>query len=163
MRNIDNLKQIIKFYLVVLVTLTSCGGKHAPLDPAKQALKDDSIIQVYIKASRIPAVKDSSSGLYYQIIVPGVGANPTQNSTVKVNYTGKLLNGETFDANPTGKPISFPLNGVIKGWTLGIPFIKPGGKILLIIPSGLAYGDDGSGPIPPNAVLIFKVDLLNIQ
>jgi FKBP-type peptidyl-prolyl cis-trans isomerase FkpA len=157
------LNKIVFFYLVVLVAVTSCAGNRPPSDPKKQALKDDSLIKTYLKTNRVAAVKDSSSGLYYQIISPGAGANPTANSTVQVNYTGKLLNGETFDASPAGKPISFPLNAVIKGWTLGIPLIKPGGTIFLIIPSGLGYGDYGSGPIPPNAVLTFKVDLLHVQ
>lgn len=95
------------------------------------------------------------SGLLYQIMIPGSGAALDANSTVAAIYTGKFLNGVTFEANAT--PATFGLNQVIEGWRIGIPLIKRGGKIRLIIPSSLAYSCIGRGSIPPNTPLYFEV------
>lgn len=109
-------------------------------------------------------IKTSSSGLQYKIITAGSGANPKPTDTVKVHYRGTLIDGTEFDSSyKRNEPISFPLNGVIKGWTEGLQLIKPGGKIQLVIPPDLGYGPDGQGPIPPNSVLLFDVELLAIN
>jgi len=107
----------------------------------------------------------TSSGLQYKIIKEGSGKKPTPNSTVKVHYTGKLIDGKVFDSSvERGKPVEFKLNGVIPGWTEGLQFIGEGGKIILYIPSDLAYGKNGAGQaIPPNATLIFEVELLEVK
>lgn len=148
------------FLLLAFFTLVfSACKKVEPFDPVKQAAADDVKIQAYIKANNIAAVKDPS-GLYYQIITTGTGVNPTAASTVRVAYTGKLLDGSQFATDPN---FSTPLNGVIQGWTIGIPYCKQGGRILLIIPSGLAYGLPGKGTIPPNTVLVFTIDLVQVQ
>ncbi|RYE17396.1 MAG: peptidylprolyl isomerase [Sphingobacteriaceae bacterium] len=147
-------------YFAVFTMLFSACKKTESFDAAKQAAEDDVKIQAYLKAnSSINATKDAS-GLYYQVITAGSGINPTVNSTVRVAYTGKLLDGTQFETNPN---ISFPLSGVIQGWQIGIPFVKSGGRILLIIPSGLAYGHAGKGSIPPDTVLIFTIDLTSFQ
>lgn len=117
-------------------------------------------ILAYAKADSINVTKHSS-GIYYQIINPGSGATPSQNSNVSVTYIGQLLNGTTFDQRTT--PISFNLARVIEGWQIGIPLIKNGGRIKLIIPSAYAYGCNGSGSIPGNSVLFFDVTLINVQ
>ena len=90
---------------------------------------------------------------------------PTASSTVKVHYTGKLLDGTTFDSSvDRGEPVEFPLNGVIPGWTEGLQLMNKGAKYKLYIPANLAYADRGAGnAIGPNETLIFEVELLEIK
>jgi FKBP-type peptidyl-prolyl cis-trans isomerase len=106
-------------------------------------------------------VQTHSSGLLYQIVNPGSGLTPTLTSRVSVRYTGKLMNGTIFDSN-TGVPVQFLLNQVIAGWQLGLPLIKKGGTIRLIIPSSLAYGCNATGPIPGDSVLYFEIELVDV-
>lgn len=104
------------------------------------------------------------SGLAYEIVTPGSGPYPSATDTVKVNYTGKLLNGQVFDSSAQhGGPAEFALNGVIPGWTEGIQKINKGGKIRLYIPANLAYGENGTQGIPPASALIFDVELLDFK
>jgi FKBP-type peptidyl-prolyl cis-trans isomerase len=112
-----------------------------------------------------PAVKSTESGLYYEVLTEGTGAKPKATDTVKVHYTGKLLNGTVFDSSvQRGEPAEFPLNGVIPGWTEGLQLIGVGGKAKLHIPSKLGYGEQGAGNmIPPNSTLVFEVELLEIK
>lgn len=104
------------------------------------------------------------SGLAYETIAEGSGEKPKATDTVKVHYTGKLLDGTTFDSSvERGEPAEFPLNGVIPGWTEGLQQVKKGGKIKLYVPSDLGYGANGAGgKIPPFATLVFDVELLDI-
>jgi FKBP-type peptidyl-prolyl cis-trans isomerase len=110
-------------------------------------------------------VMTTESGLQYKIIEEGTGAVPTASDVVTVHYTGKLTDGTVFDSSvQRGEPVSFPLNGVIAGWTEGLQLVKEGGKIELYIPSELGYGERGAGGvIPPNATLIFEVELISIE
>jgi FKBP-type peptidyl-prolyl cis-trans isomerase FkpA len=111
-----------------------------------------------------PGVVTTASGLQIETITPGNGEAPKATDTVKVHYTGTLIDGTKFDSSvDRGEPISFPLNGVIKGWTEGLQQMKVGGKSRLVIPPDIAYGPGGSGPIPPNATLVFEVELLGIE
>jgi FKBP-type peptidyl-prolyl cis-trans isomerase len=106
------------------------------------------------------------SGLQYQIITPGTGPSPTAQDRVEVHYTGQFLNGRVFDSSlKRGRPAIFPLNGVIPGWTEGIQYMKVGAKYRFFIPPALGYGEQGAGQgmIPPNAALIFDVELLAIK
>jgi FKBP-type peptidyl-prolyl cis-trans isomerase FkpA len=108
------------------------------------------------------AVK-TSSGLVYLALAEGAGAKPGATSTVKVNYKGTFPGGKVFDQSSSG-PISFPLNRVIKCWTEGLQLMKVGGKARLVCPPSIAYGERGAGGvIPPNATLVFEVELLAIQ
>ena len=112
-----------------------------------------------------PGVKTTKSGLQYTVTQEGTGKSPTANSTVKVHYTGKLLDGTVFDSSvERGEAIEFPLNQVIPGWTEGLQLMKEGGKATLYIPAELAYGAQGiPGSIPPNSTLVFDVELLNVK
>jgi len=113
-----------------------------------------------------PGVVKLSSGLQYQVIVAGHDTTkPTLNSKVKVHYHGTLIDGTVFDSSvQRGEPISFPLNGVIKGWQDGLQLMTLGSKWKLFIPSELAYGERSAGPvIGPGSTLIFEVELLGIE
>jgi len=107
----------------------------------------------------------SSTGLWHVDLVEGTGPSPSTTDKVKVHYTGWLTNGKKFDSSvDRGQPITFPLNGVIKGWTEGVSSMKEGGKRLLVIPPDLAYGARGApGAIPPNATLVFQVELIKVN
>lgn len=104
------------------------------------------------------------SGLQYEILTEGNGAKPTAESTVRVHYTGSLIDGTVFDSSvKRGTPAEFPVGGVIKGWTEALQLMPVGSKWRLTIPHNLAYGERGAGAsIPPFATLVFEVELLDI-
>lgn len=110
-------------------------------------------------------VKKTASGLLYRINEIGKGDKIQATDTVKVHYTGKLVNGTVFDSSvKRGQPVEFKLSQVIKGWTEGLQLVKKGGKITLVIPPELAYGEQGAGPlITPNATLHFEVEVLDVK
>jgi FKBP-type peptidyl-prolyl cis-trans isomerase len=111
------------------------------------------------------SVSVTASGLQYQVIREGTGPKPSAESTVKVHYEGRLLDGKVFDSSyQRGEPIEFPLNGVIPGWTEGLQLMSAGAKYRLYIPAALAYGSRGAGQdIGPNEALIFDVELLEVK
>lgn len=116
------------------------------------------------KAAAAKGAKKTASGLIYQEITPGTGAQPKATDKVKVHYQGTLIDGTVFDSSlERGQPVTFPLNGVIPCWSEGVQMMKVGGKSKLICPSDIAYGDRGSPPkIKPGATLVFEVELLDI-
>ncbi|MCY7422371.1 MAG: FKBP-type peptidyl-prolyl cis-trans isomerase [Chitinophagaceae bacterium] len=142
-----------------MLTLAGCGKEDKGCTNVKPADEEAQIL-AYAAANGITAVKHSS-GMYYQVVTQGSGVVPNVNSTVTVNYTGKFLNGTLFDKSAA--PVSFKLNQVIEGWIVGIPLINKGGSIKMIIPSSMAYGCNGARTIPPNSVLYFEVDLIDVQ
>jgi FKBP-type peptidyl-prolyl cis-trans isomerase FkpA len=111
-----------------------------------------------------PGVVTTMSGLQYEVLTEGTGAQPELSDFVRVHYRGALLDGSVFDSSyERGEPVEFPLDGVISGWSEGLLLMKEGGKSRLYIPARLAYGAQGAGSaIPPNATLIFEVELLAI-
>ena len=116
------------------------------------------------KAAKEPGAVVTASGLVYKSLKDGSGASPKASDTVKVHYKGTFPDGKEFDSSyKTGGPAEFPLNGVIKCWTEGVQMMKIGGKAKLTCPGEMAYGSRGlPGVIPPNATLVFEVELLGI-
>lgn len=110
-------------------------------------------------------VKETASGLQYKVITMGKGEKPKATDQVKVHYKGTLLDGTVFDSSyDRGEPITFPLNGVIPGWTEGVQLMPVGSKFIFYIPSDLGYGDRGAGgAIKPGSTLVFEVELLDIN
>jgi FKBP-type peptidyl-prolyl cis-trans isomerase FklB len=110
-------------------------------------------------------VKATASGLQYKVLKEGMGPQPKETDTVTVNYRGTLINGTEFDSSyKRGQPATFPLNGVIKGWTEGLQLMKTGSKYQFVVPANLAYGDRNVGPdIAPNSTLIFEVELIGVK
>jgi len=110
-------------------------------------------------------VKKTDSGLQYEVLTAGNGKSPSAEDTVKVHYKGTLIDGTKFDSSyDRGEPVSFPLNGVIAGWTEGLQLMKEGGKARFVIPADLAYGPGGMGnAIGPNETLVFEVELLKVN
>lgn len=118
------------------------------------------------KNAKKEGVTTTASGLQYEVLKKGEGEKPTAADSVKVHYHGTLLDGTVFDSSvERGEPISFPLNGVIKGWTEGLQLMPTGSKFKFTIPGELAYGERGGpgGEIGPNATLVFEVELLAVE
>ena len=116
------------------------------------------------KAAKEKGAEKTASGLIFTSVKPGTGAAPAATDTVTVHYKGTLTDGTEFDSSyKRNAPIDFPLNGVIKCWTEGVAKMKVGGKAKLVCPSEIAYGERGAGgSIPPNSVLNFEIELINI-
>lgn len=109
-------------------------------------------------------VQTTASGLQYKIITAGTGVKPKATDSVKVHYSGKLLNGEVFDSSiARGEPVEFPVNGVIPGWVEALQLMPQGSKWEVYIPADLAYGATGNQKIPPASTLIFEVELLEVK
>jgi FKBP-type peptidyl-prolyl cis-trans isomerase FkpA len=153
-----NMSKIIFTCLISLgfIFLSSCQKDYVKLN--------DEEINDYLSKNNLQAEK-TSEGLYYIINEEGTGDRPTVSDRVTVHYSGYLTNGTIFDSSyDRGQRATFPLSGVIKGWQMGIPKIKEGGSCKLIIPSHLAYGaNPPSGSIPKNAVLIFDIELFEVN
>lgn len=116
------------------------------------------------KNKKVSGVKETESGLQYKVITAGKGKTPEKTDRVKVHYRGTTLDGQEFDSSyKRNQPAEFALNQVIPGWTEGLQLMTVGSKYELTIPAELAYGERGQGPkIPPNSVLVFEVELLDI-
>ena len=121
---------------------------------------DKQIIEDYLEVHNLTA-QSTPSGLYYIISAPGESVHPAINSSVSAKYKGYLADGKVFDQTTTS-PVTFSLGQVIKGWQEGLQLIGAGGKIKLLIPSALGYGDQVVGTIPRNSVLIFDVELVSV-
>ncbi len=141
---------------------SNCNKTDTTACVAVEPTTEEAAIIAYNTLKGYTAVKHSS-GMYYQIVSMGTGATPTASSQVRAQYKGQLFDGTQFDSNNSPSGASFNLSGVIQGWTIGIPLIKSGGVIRLMIPSKYGYGCTGSGgSIPPNTPLFFEVTLLAV-
>lgn len=154
----------MKYSLIALVLtlFMSCAKDKTEItESIDYVATNEKEIVDYIAKNKLTATK-TDSGLYYVVNEAGTGAQPTASSNVTVAYKGYFTNGSIFDqSNASG--ISFGLNQVIRGWTEGIPYFKEGGNGVLLIPSHLGYGSNGSGPIPGGSVLIFDVKLIKVN
>ena len=125
--------------------------------------KKDGAAYLEANASK-PGVTKLPSGLQYKVLTAGTGPKPTATDSVVCNYRGTLIDGTEFDSSyKRGQPATFPVGRVIKGWTEALQLMPVGSKWQLVIPSDLAYGDRGQGPIGPDATLVFEVELMSIQ
>lgn len=143
---------------LIIILFSAC---RKDIDTNTQAAIDDAKIQAYIQANHLNMTKDTS-GIYYQIITTNPGPHPTLTDTVKVTYTGELLNGTSFDSE---SGTTFAVSDLVRGAQYGLTLVgsngkAPYGRIKMIIPSRLAYGTVVSGNIPPNSPLVFTFDLL---
>jgi FKBP-type peptidyl-prolyl cis-trans isomerase len=155
-----------KFSAVLAVAILVAGCKD------KDKVYDEKGVVTNAAASSAPSASPANTmtttptGLKYQVLKRGTGTvSPKATDTVNVHYHGTLVNGTVFDSSvERGQPISFPLNGVIPGWTEGLQLMKVGDKFKFEIPPNLAYGPASPSPkIPPNSTLVFEVELLGIQ
>ena len=153
-------------YLVAAFALAATLLLNPTLIMAQEASPNLVKGQAFLKANATkPGVHTTPSGLQYKVITAGTGKSPAATDTVLVHYRGTSLEGVEFDSSyKRNEPISFPLNGVIPGWTEGVQLMKEGGKMQLFIPSNLAYGSRGAGgAIAPDSTLIFDIELLKVQ
>lgn len=162
------------------LALTACGGGDpaqaqnqsgaavAPIaiGPAPGANQGSQPAAAFLAKNALePGVKSTPSGLQYQVLKsgPAGGASPTLTDQVTVHYEAILPSGEVLDSSyQRGEPTSFPLRGLVKAWEEALPMMKPGDQWLLWAPPALAYGE-GKGPVPPGAVLKFRIELIRVN
>lgn len=152
--------------LLRLVSASSLGlALCLPLAAQAQATAAPAASEALARAAAAKGAVVTDSGLVYRALKEGNGASPGATDVVRVHYRGTFTDGREFDSShKRGQPASFPLNRVIRCWTEGLQLMKVGGKAQLTCPSAIAYGERGTpgGPIPPNTVLQFEVELLGI-
>lgn len=135
--------------------------EQAALPAALSAAKNAAFLAENAKK---PGVKTTASGLQYKVVKEGTGKQPGPTTAVTVHYAGKMIDGTEFDSSiARGEPAEFSLDRVIPGWTEGLQLMHEGEKAEFVIPSDLAYGPEGNGPIPPNQTLVFQVELIKVH
>lgn len=156
------IKFLILFALVAVAISACKKDLGEDFDVQAQFTKDTVALRAYAQANNIPIEKDAKYNFFYQIITPGEGEEVSPVQTISVLYTGRLLNGTIFDS-ATNAPLTFSLTQAITGWQAGIPLIKKGGKIRLLLPSFYAYGNQANQRIPANSPLDFTVELTDVK
>lgn len=156
--------KITVFAALLAGTFGACDKKttsNASCPPVTTSAPADEVtrLEQYLASANLTPVKDDR-GFYYTIDQPGSGDKPSACATVTVNYKGRLTTGEEFDA---ADGVEFPLPNLIVGWQEGIPLIAPGGKVTLYLPPSLAYGSEAQQGIPANSILIFEIDLVDVE
>lgn len=161
MRNTRTLLAATTLAVALTSTLTACAQGSKPEEPAAK----DATATSAAETKETGAVQTTASGLKYEVLTEGDGPKPSATDSVTVHYKGTLTDGTVFDSSyDRGQPATFPLNRVIKGWTEGLQLMPTGSKYRLTIPPELGYGAAGAGgKIPPNATLVFEVELLKIN
>lgn len=158
------MKRFLLFSLLLVMSVAGCSKHETGCTPVKPEAEEQQI-KTYVAKDSIDATRHSS-GIYYEIVKPGSGSTPARSSTITVGYTGKFLNGHIFDQNTS---YTRKLDGLIEGWQIGIPLIKKGGRIKLVIPSAYGYGcnpakyGESDVIIPGNSVLFYDVDLIDVK
>jgi len=150
-----------------LVDLGTYQKKVQELAAARRSAQGEKLAtaakEFIAKAAKEKGAITTKSGMVYLSLKEGDGAAPAGSDKVKVQYRGTLVDGTEFDSSyKRGEPAEFPLNGVIPCWTEGVQMMKPGGKAKLVCPAAIAYGERGAGPIPPNATLVFEIELISV-
>ncbi len=181
-QNLKNQKIQVDADIVAMAIMDAIGGKESKLTKEQiqetmAKLQETSIKKMQEEAEAnkqrgaefleknktATGVKVTPSGLQYQVVTEGTGAVPKADDTIRAHYRGTLINGEQFDSSyDRGQPAEFPVKGVIPGWTEALQMMKVGSKFKLWIPPELAYGSSPRPGIPPNSVLAFEVELLDI-
>ncbi|MBC6994225.1 FKBP-type peptidyl-prolyl cis-trans isomerase [Neolewinella lacunae] len=139
--------------LFLAFVLLSLGCEKVTISTDQRSLEE------YVADENL-AVQEGPEGLLYIIEEPGSAERPTINSMVTVNYVGRLTDDRIFDQT-NGSPVSFPLGNLVRGWQLGIPLVGAGGKIKLLLPPSLGYGNRPVGSIPANSNLVFDIELVS--
>ncbi len=142
--------------LVLAATLSAAGADNPAL--SRQANK------AFLAANAGKPGVISARGIQYRVLRTARGAQPDQHDCATVYYKGNLIDGTTFDATKPGQPATFPVGGLIKGWTIALPMMHEGEEWELVVPSDLAYGSRGAGGvIPPDQTLVFDITLLKVS
>ncbi len=153
---------LVTLCAVLITTNTGCFKECKPKPVSAEA----SPMLAYATTIGMNA-QAHESGIYYEILEPGTGETPTINSNIAITYVGKFLDGEKFDEatspNNTASNPHWALASLIEGWRIGLPLIKEGGKMRLLVPSKLAYGCEGRSIIPGNTPLFFEITLVDVQ
>jgi FKBP-type peptidyl-prolyl cis-trans isomerase len=147
--------------LAALACLVMLGACH----PAPKAAKPDPGVAYLAKNAKEKGVVTLPDGLQYKILQsgPATGLKPHEGDYVKINYEGKLITGEVFDSSfERGQPMASPLKNLVPAWMEAVPMMRPGDVWMIYVPAKLGYGEQGQGPIPPNSVLIFKIELIDV-
>jgi peptidylprolyl isomerase/FKBP-type peptidyl-prolyl cis-trans isomerase FklB len=134
-------------------------------DPKVLAANAEAGKAFLVKNAAEPGVKSLPSGLQYVVVRSGAadGVRPLPGDQIKVHYEGKLLSGEVFDSSyDRGVPAVMPLDGLIPGWVEALQLMRPGDEWRIFVPAELGYGDQGGGPIPPGATLVFRIELIDV-
>ncbi len=151
------------FFWLCLLLPGLIGGCNSNKETVDQVAADDLMIRNFLSTNNLQAQRDPS-GIYYRIVTPGApNTAPAPVDTVRVHYTGSLLSGAIFDTSRPDRPIRFTLERLIVGWQVMLPQMQIGERRVMYLPSDYGYGSRGQGPIPPNAVLIFDVELLGVN
>lgn len=157
----DKLIFYVRLKSIMDIKLFNQEKKLSDLSKTEQ---ESELLDSYLKNANI-TIEPTNTGLYYLEEKEGIGKTPKPGDTLVVNYIGKFINGQIFDTSlKRGKPIKFKYGygSVIKGWEEGLSYMKKSGKAQFIIPSYLAYGEKGYGPVPPYSTLIFEIELVDI-
>lgn len=149
--------------LALLCVLSLCAcARPAPPPAADESAAGKAFL---VRNAAAPGVHVTKSGLQYRILHsgPATGLRPKPADEVKVNYEGKLLDGHVFDSSyARGAPAAMTVRDLVPGWIEALQLMRPGDEWLLYVPPSLGYGDRGAGPIPPGAVLVFKLELIDV-